>query len=98
MTPKGTTQPLDIYELMGAHALEDGPVIDADTLDFVQRFTGAFDVYQDGMFKDACRLFEALGRERPDDGPTQVMIDRCCRYAENPPEGVWDGVENFDKK
>lgn len=98
VTPKGTTQPLDIYELMGAHALEDGPVIDAGTLDFVERFTGAFDVYQDGMFKDACRLFEALGRERPDDGPTQVMIDRCCRYAENPPEGVWGGVENFDKK
>lgn len=98
VTPKGTTQPVTIYELVGAYGMDDGPAVAPEMQDFIERFSGAFDIYQQGMFGDACKLFEALGKERPDDGPTKVMIDRCCKYADNPPEGTWTGVERFDKK
>jgi adenylate cyclase len=45
-----------------------------------QRWREAADALRDGLTR------------WPEDGPSQVMLERCLLYLEAPPEGDWDGV------
>ncbi len=83
---KGRIQPVKIFELLGPR---DG---NPETQAFVERFHNALEAYRSARWETAAGLLREILRERPDDGPTQVLIQRCLDLLEKPPEGQWDGV------
>lgn len=57
------------------------------------------DLFHDGRnhyklmeFKEAVECFDKALELDPEDGPSQVYLQRCRHYIENPPEPDWDGV------
>jgi adenylate cyclase len=48
--------------------------------------------YRRREFNAALATFEALGKERPSDGPVALYVLRCKSYLAEPPGPEWDGV------
>lgn len=59
---------------------------------FVERFEQALVAYRRRDFKAALEQFVVLAKERPQDGPTAVYVDRCRVYLDAPPGEEWEGV------
>jgi adenylate cyclase len=83
---KGKMQPVKVYELLGLAA--DAPQYS----DLVSRFESGLEAYRSGQWRTAIEILEALLRDHPQDGPSQVFIKRCQDLLAQPPEGTWDGV------
>jgi adenylate cyclase len=83
---KGKTQPVKVYELLAltkdAHMHND----------LVTRFEKGLTAYRSGEWLPAIETFQQLLIDYPQDGPSQVFIERCLNLLARPPEGVWDGV------
>ncbi len=91
---KGKTKPVQVYELIGT----------ADT-SFTDQFMEMLDLFNQGLIAyrlqqwDLAReFFEQCLRLVPDDGPSQLYIERCRFFTLNPPEPDWDGVWEFKVK
>jgi adenylate cyclase len=85
VTVKGRVQPTIIYELLGRRG-----TVDEATVDFARRYEAAVDLYLAGAWAEAVAAFDALRRERPDDGATRTLLARCMAYVADPPE-AWGG-------
>jgi adenylate cyclase len=48
--------------------------------------------YREQGWPEAVRLLEKVLAQRPDDGPSRVLLGRCRVFAESPPPPEWDGV------
>jgi adenylate cyclase len=82
---KGKTVPVAVYELLGR-------ACDAEPWQaLLEPYLDGIRLYRAGEFDAAGARFEAALRERSDDGPSRVYVDRCRELAKNPPV-VWDGV------
>jgi adenylate cyclase len=83
---KGKTHPVKVYELLGlaanAHLFSD----------LVSRFERGLAAYRSGQWLEAIEIFQKLLGDHPQDGPSQVFIERCLNLLARPPEGSWDGV------
>jgi adenylate cyclase len=83
---KGKTQPVKVYELLALAK-------DADAHnDLVARFEKGLAAYRRGEWLPAIETFQQLLVDYPQDGPSQVFIERCLNLLARPPEGAWDGV------
>ena len=80
---KGKTQGVKIYELL---AMKDTAT--SDDVELAAAYEAALDAYFDWRWDEAA----AILAERPDDGPSKVLLERCRQYAANPPGPDWDGV------
>jgi adenylate cyclase len=79
---KGKVKPVKIFELVGT-------VDDADLhRDRIDRFARGLEAYRERNWAAALEVFEAMGRDYPQDIPTQVFIKRCQGFLIQPPEGV----------
>jgi adenylate cyclase len=83
---KGKTLPVNIYELMD---VEDNRALHQSLLN---GFDGAMHEYRQQNWNRAAELFAELLAQFPDDGPTQIFLERAIEFSENAPEGEWDGV------
>lgn len=83
---KGKSKPVTIYELLGPEDERDR------WKDLVDRFGEALQCYRDARWDAALKLFQALQRDYPNDGPTRTFIERCAALIEESPAEVWDGV------
>jgi adenylate cyclase len=83
---KGKTLPVNIYELMD---VEDNRALHQSLLN---GFDGAMQEYRQQNWNRAAELFAELLAQFPDDGPTQIFLERAIEFSENAPEGEWDGV------
>ncbi|MBZ5654571.1 MAG: adenylate/guanylate cyclase domain-containing protein [Acidobacteriia bacterium] len=83
---KGKLQPVTIYELLDfAQEKEKYEPL-------LSRFNHAMEAYREQNWQEAAsRLGEMLTRF-PDDGPTQIFLDRVLEFMQNAPEPDWDGV------
>jgi adenylate cyclase len=83
---KGKTLPVNIYELMDVedNRAQHQPLLDA--------FDLALQEYRKQNWERAAELFAELLSRFPDDGPTQVFLERAVEFSESAPEGEWDGV------
>jgi len=83
---KGKHQPVVIFELLApisehhAHAT------------LLSRHNAALDSYRKQNWREAAGKFGELLAAYPDDGPTQVLLQRCLEFTEEPPSPDWDGV------
>jgi adenylate cyclase len=83
---KGKNQPVNIYELLDVIAEK------SKYESFLNQFDRAAAAYQAQDWQGAAGKFGELLATHPDDGPTQVFLQRAMEYLENSPEADWDGV------
>jgi adenylate cyclase len=83
---KGKKLPVVIYELLAK-------ISEADAYaPLLTKYNAALDVYRSQNWPEATGMFGELLAIYPDDGPTQVLLQRCVEFLEEAPEPDWDGV------
>ena len=83
---KGKKQPVVIYELLA-------PISERDAYaPLLAQYNAALDVYRGQNWLEATGKFGELLAVYPDDGPTQVLLQRCIEFMEEAPDPEWDGV------
>ncbi|MGB8782883.1 MAG: CHASE2 domain-containing protein [Terriglobales bacterium] len=83
---KGKKQPVVIYELLAP--ISEGHAYAA----LLAQFNAALNSYRSQNWPEAAGKFGELLASYPDDGPTQVLMQRCLEFMEEAPESDWDGV------
>jgi adenylate cyclase len=83
---KGKKLPVTIYELLAPAAEK------AKYADLLERYNSALNAYRDQEWHDAAAKFGELSIVYPDDGPTQVLLQRCLEFINLAPSEEWDGV------
>jgi len=58
-------------------------------LDFYNK---GLELYRSRKFEEAILYFKKCLEIFPEDGPSQVYIERCDYFLKNPPPENWDGV------
>jgi class 3 adenylate cyclase len=64
----------------------------------VYLFHKAMDFFEKQNWKDAETSFNQVLKLFPNDGPSQLYIDRCRQFQEHPPLPDWDGSFNLTEK
>ena len=85
---KGRQQALSIYELLATTESE----LSMEQRRMLDRYAGALIAYRERAWNEAANGFEQCLAMWPDDGPSQVMADRCRTYQHTPPAKEWDGA------
>jgi len=89
---KGKKQPVTIYELMG-------PISELSRFEpLLSRFNQALEAYRSKDWATATGVLGELLSDFPDDGPTQILLDRALEFLATPPELDWDGVYEMKSK
>ena len=83
---KGKKHAVKIYELMGTAAER------AKFEPLLTPFDRAMTAYLSQDWREAAGRFGELLGSYPDDGPTQVFLQRALEFMENAPEPDWNGV------
>lgn len=89
----GRKTSVEIYEPLG----EQEQVSKEDQL-FSRTYEEAWMMMHNRQFKKAETIFAKLVTERPDDGPSSVMLLRCRNFIQEPPSDDWDGVHRLTSK
>ncbi|MEK6725982.1 MAG: adenylate/guanylate cyclase domain-containing protein [Deltaproteobacteria bacterium] len=84
---KGRSKPLAVYELIG---LRDE--VDGKTLEMIEKFENALDLFMDAMFAGAKKYFQESLKITPEDGPSEAYIALCNEYEKNPPLQESSGI------
>ena len=83
---KGKRHPVTIYELMG-------PMSELHQHEaLLAAYNAALECYRTRDWREATGKFGELLFTYPQDGPTQVLLQRCVEFVDEPPEEDWDGV------
>ncbi len=91
---KGKEKPVQVYELIG-------------TLDtrFTDQFLEMLDTFNQGLiayrlreWENAFKAFKRCLYLVPNDRPSQIYVERCLYFKENPPADNWDGVWELREK
>jgi adenylate cyclase len=83
---KGKNLPVNIYELMDVAAEK------SKYEKLLEQFDRAMAAYRSQNWREAAALFTDVLLKFPDDGPSQVFLERAMEFSESAPEGEWDGV------
>jgi adenylate cyclase len=89
---KGKLQPVAIYELLDR--ADNRSKYDL----LLERFAGAMAAYREQNWNEAVLQFGTLLGSFPDDGPTQIFLQRALDFRERAPEPGWDGVHVMKSK
>jgi adenylate cyclase len=83
---KGKNQPVTIYELLdfAENRQKYEPLL--------ARYTHAMEAYRAQNWQEAASRLGEMLTHFPDDGPTQIFMDRVLEFMQNAPEADWDGV------
>jgi adenylate cyclase len=90
---KGKDKKIMVHELLGI-AGETSEI----TIKFCVEFKKAFVAYVKKDWSVGLSLFQKLVSENPDDKLSQIYVERCRDYQQNPPDATWDGGYQFHEK
>ncbi len=89
---KGKRQPVTIYELLA-------PVSQRGKYEaLLTAYNTALACYRTRDWQEAAGKFGSILATHPYDGPTQVLLQRCMEFMEEPPAADWDGVHEMKSK
>jgi adenylate cyclase len=83
---KGREHAITIYELLGYGGLYQQKQVLADM------FQRGLAAYRDRQWDQAIARFQEVLAAYPDDAPSQVFLERCHTYQNDPPPEGWNGV------
>ena len=75
-----------------------GPVVAKAMFGGVGLYREGLAHYRGRRFEEAITSFEAALKEKPDDGPSLMYIERCRHFIEEPPEPGWTGAWHATEK
>ena len=90
VTVKGKKIPVRIYELISEIGRESR--ISHDKSLMLKNFEEGYQLYHLQQFENALAFFQRALQVDPNDAPSQLYLERCSEYVQNPPPGDWDGV------
>jgi len=93
ITVAGKNEPVRIYELMSAAGQ-----MGSSRIELSEAFAEGLAAYRRQDWDEAQAHFEACLCVLPNDGPSQVFLDRIDVLRSSPPGPDWDGVWHYDKK
>jgi adenylate cyclase len=88
----GINEPVRLHEILGFEG-EAPP----ETLRLVELFHEALDIFENRDWTAAESAFEAVLNHAPGDGPSEIYLERCRLYRNEPPAD-WDGVFSLTQK
>jgi adenylate cyclase len=91
---KGKSQPTLAYESLDHYESDKFPRLPA----LIAAYEAGLDCYQRRDWTTAIRNFGTALEIAPADQPSQIFIDRCRYYTDNPPPESWNGVWIMDDK
>jgi adenylate cyclase len=65
---------------------------DEKTLALVEQATEAFNCYLEKNFEAALKIYLQILEVYPDDRPAKVMLEKCDKFIETPPDENWTGA------
>ncbi len=77
---------ISIYELLGDREIVNIP------RESVEMYMQGLNLYRSRQFQEAIPYFQEALRVNPNDGPAQIMLQRCQHYVHYPPSFQWDGA------
>lgn len=83
---KGKNEPVRIYELMKEGAADE------KLKSKVEKFSQGFELYLSQKFSEALEVFKGIHEGLGPDPVSEVYIERCQEYVNEPPPSNWDGV------
>ncbi|GMQ99423.1 MAG: adenylate/guanylate cyclase domain-containing protein [Zetaproteobacteria bacterium] len=89
----GRKTSVEIYEPLGEQER-----VSAEDQSFSHAYEEAWMIMHKRQFEEAEAIFAKLAAERPDDGPSSVMLLRCRNFIQEPPPDNWDGVHRLTSK
>jgi len=89
----GINTPVQLWEIVDLRAETT-----EETLDFLDRFERAHAAFDVQQWEKAEKLFDALAKERPADGPSATYLRRSQEFQKKPPAAGWDGVFSLTEK
>jgi adenylate cyclase len=84
---KGKTQPVEVHEVLDYHSDDSFP----NAMAVLNAFRFGIDAYRAAKWDDATDAFERALSLNPEDGLSQLYIERCAKLRADPP-AAWDGV------
>ncbi len=82
----GKDIPATVYELLSPASEPEPPLVGL--------FATALKLYRERRWDEAREAFQAILDQFPTDRPSELYLERCGFFADNPPEEDWDGVFN----
>ncbi len=89
----GTDDPVRLYELIGYQDESSAPMREA-----LELFHRGLEEYEQQNWQAAEQRFSTALRVYPNDGPSQVFLQRCKEFLATPPRDTWDGVTSLTEK
>lgn len=91
---KGKQEPVAIYEVIDYLSDETFPNLSRT----VEIYGEGIQHYRGRAFKDALACFSEALTLMPADRPSELYVERCEHFVENPPPPEWDGVWTMTTK
>jgi adenylate cyclase len=95
VAPKGKTQAVRLYEVVGEFDAPSDEVPSGETVDWVRRHEKGFELFLSSDFAGALGLFESCAAERPGNLVCDRYLNVSRRFVEAPPEEGWTAAEVF---
>jgi adenylate cyclase len=89
---KGKLEAVRICQLLGRYEHRDR------WSDLIEGFAKGLKAYRERRWEDALSIFSAIVEKYPEDGPSQMFIDRCRILLASPPGPEWDAVVTMESK
>lgn len=83
---KGKKHPVVIYELVAPISEQQAYAT------LLAQYNAALDVYRSHNWREATGKFGQILAAYPEDGPTQILLQRCLEFMGEAPDPDWDGV------
>lgn len=84
----GKREPVPVYELLGLAGDEV-----SSRAELLQQYDRGLAAFRNRDFELALQYFQAATELDPNDGPSQLYVERCHECILNPPPADWDFVE-----
>lgn len=93
---KGKVEPIRIYSVLGLNSdSEEDLKLKRKICNYSEV---AFSHYMNRNFEEALKMFSRLKGFLKEDSVSEIFIERCHAYIEEPPEDNWDGVFTMTTK
>lgn len=89
---KGREEAVRMFEILGPGSERER------WKELIETFERALAAYRQQDWQAATELFELVLRTKPHDGPAQVYLERCARFAIEPPPQGWTGITVMETK
>ena len=73
-------------------------MITEELKNLLEYYNNGLSLYRQRKFNKALESFKKALEIRPEDGPSELYIDRCKMLIKNPPSSDWDGVFTMTTK